>query len=398
MIRGANRFQSFDQLFQRLKEYPKDLDDLYCFLCYDIEPRYAADAAFWLLTTLYTANDIETRRFEPNASYMSYAEDYDLHNEHWLAQRVLESRKGTRERAKQMQQRMHAQSPHFFDFSANRKHGRGGVFSLRAVLDFLCKNDNAIVKDLHQRVKPGKIPELSGVALPILHEISQWVRREDDWIYEDWIYNLTIISHKFLQQGQAAPVFLLLDQLVSLFAKIKLDRRARFPDHPSLTQEGWAFETIYELFERIDHFGGRLLHIFALQNYYFDHGHVARMINEMANILEYDDDARGLLILESLWNARDNTYKLSDDKVQSYDVIEKILSNPLPDGMAGKVHSCRCLCRILELARNHLCSEGEGYYPKLLSNMRIIYSLMKRGADPNAICKAVSGNPNKSHM
>ena len=97
LLHGVRRFENFDQLSERLNEYPRELDRLYWFLYTHIEEVHLADSAFWLLT-LKAASQVESIQStapsycqqglsnlsRPKLWRMSLMESYDSNEVSWL--------------------------------------------------------------------------------------------------------------------------------------------------------------------------------------------------------------------------------------------------------------------------------------------------------------------------
>lgn len=337
LVQGMRRFEKFDRLFSRLQEYPKDLDDLYRFLYLNIEARYASDAAFWLLTVFYarTTTSLETY-------YVSQAEFYDKYDTQWLATRIRGRRTGKSEESRTMQQRIQTQCPHFFDMNKTKIK-----FAHLTILDFLVKNEKAMIQELSLHLAPGKSPRLSDAAISILSDKPKYYRRDLNFrkYFEVCCHTTTVHLYTLLKQGVTDDVILLWEQLKAC-TKFRVDNGSHSTSTLMPTSEGWVRETMLETVDRLHQLEGKMLHAITL--FARIEPHTLCKVQETASILNLDHGEREMLLLEWDCDATDDQiFKIPEGNL-GLKYADFVVSKLFPSGVAW---NCFSLQRLLELTR-----------------------------------------------
>ena len=413
LLRGLHRFETFEQLFTRLKEYPKDLDDLYFFLYRQIETRYAANVAFWMLAVFCEDRGNEIR-YGPkilDTYYMSQAEIYDLRDKYWLAQRLEETRQTVQLQACRTQQRMQAQCPHFFEFEVTPNSVKRISFAHRTILDFLSKNNFAMINELYRRLESGHVPKLSVTAVETLHGLKMLLAPDTNQpstqtLWGTWQYEALPTSYRLLKQGLTLEMFSFWEQIK--YAFIRSSAISWCPKWRSTvpTMKDWTTEYPLETIERVNVLRGRLLHVLALHFPRRPPPDGACMVVEMARSLGCDYHERELLLLELFWSQSIYPYWTEQHKkpVNGTDRHKQTINYPdlFPNGIT---YDCVCLRRVLELIRHDVILFNpnsnlaiETHVTSLGSYVKFTYDLIKHGANPNTMCLSVDIDTDKSHI
>lgn len=411
LMQGVYSYETFDRLFARLQEYPKDLDDLYRFLYANLDPRYTADVAFWLLTIFHKtdlASKDESHKFKyvgdngefsMNTFHMFQAEQYEAWDSHWLVRSMQSKRKGISNEARAMHHRMRAQCPHFFDFSVRQKYRKHVTFSHRTVLDFLCRDENSMIHELSLHLDTRKNPELSYIVVRFLEECRLCL--QPSWgNFTSWCnFMETILSA--MKSGYIGDALLVWDQLKAALISggVKDDRLT--VRHTVPTFEGSTSESFFETIKRVDQLKGRMLHVIVLYWGCFQTGNsheYDEVLNSALN-LDLDERERHLLLVECLpifCNGHSRSF-LSNRPRLTFEHMEHVLLKPFPGRVA---HDRLSLQRILELSREKIYDNRNIFsrLDQLRVGFNIIHLLIRRGANPNTICRSVCNDLDKSNL
>lgn len=387
LICGVHRFEDFNELFHRLKEYPKDLDDLYRFLYDNIETRYARRAAFWLATIYYASSSHSWSSFTFQTPHMVEAEAYDFRDMQWFEKNEPTSylNKFMKNASLLIQHRMQTQALHFFDFGKRGKYVKEITFAHRTIFDFLGKDNEAMLKRLLLHLGPEKSPALSVLATLVLVKIGRNLSSAERRLLLPELL-------KILKQGFADRVFSFWSQLKTYierevrdkrFGVLDLENPARVP-----TFEGWAEETYFETIKRSGNYKGRLLHLAALRMGQGDAKLSLKLMSGMAVNMECDEEEKGLFVAECIVALRNTVDPSTAEKA-----LSSFIRTLFPQGIRNPSIG---LERVLELLRDDCFRKDSVGAPAF--GLIIIRLFIEQGANPDTICKCTYHDENKAHL
>ena len=397
LIRGTHRFETFEELFTRLKEYPPDLDDLYFFLYHQIEPRYVASVAFWMLALFCENQASNNGRFKMDTYYMSQAEIYDLNDEHWLSCRLGTTPGSMCAHAKRLQGRIQSRSPHFFDFEVTSNPVKRVFLAHRTVLDFLRKDSFAMVKELYARLEPRHLPKLSVTAVGTLCRLSTRLVLVKPETPHDWQHDILPLSHTLLKRGLMSQMISFWAQIQKALADFTWGDSSYYTRRPVPTSTGWVEENLFDTARRVGVRSYQFLHVLALSTFTpLISGHI-EMILDIATSISCDCVERELLLLELFW--AQSLYP--GHELEQGETAQTVLRVLFPNGVS---YDCFCLRRILETVRRdiHWFPRTKKrpllkiYWHHLESSLWLIHDLIQYGANPSTTCRPVRIDPDKS--
>ena len=407
LIQGSHYYENFGQLFKRLQEYPKELDDLYHFLYRRIEERHLPDTAFWLLCVLGVTRQKSTygratKRLTTRDIWI--AEQIAAGNDDVIKTMIhLNSAKRSRI-AHETQLRMQAQGRHFFDFGPRSENVKYVTFAHRTVLDFLIRKDRAIVEQLENH-----LPTDSDHVFA--RTVAENIRssRIEDWpnlFKQPEGKEMSVkIATSYIQERGIERICDMWLRLTGLLDSMTIPYGSNTEKILSPTTVGWVIETESAMFHRLEGISpAPLFYLLARRRFESGEADIGKFDSVLSDTapLRLSETQREFLLLLRFFSTGNGMFYL--ERI----AVEKYLASLFPEKVPRQ---SVCLSRLLEWIR---IFEGE-LFAKLnatspwelwmlqpimtTSNiMDVVALLISRGANANLMCKSVANDPDKSHL
>lgn len=413
LIEGSCHCEDFERLFERLQEYPKDLDDLYQFLYSHIEKRYLADTAFWLLTVLYaTQTSAPGSRSKQGSKRCSKPGSWRLQTyDIWTAEQILAmnddvfedliqmSHKDRVRKARETQLRMQSQGRHFFDFGPRSQTLKHVTFAHRTVLDFLTRRNRTIAHQLEENLLPDIVPAFAWTVLKTWCMVRKF-EGQHKWCIDGKLTIPTAVAN-ITELG--------LEKACNAWPRLKklLLMRPTFDMYGSGTRKilspeftGWRIETELDLMHRLERMPYFPLFLSILSRGDIRHSRELDNILQDTTVRRLSEAQRELLLLLRLWSRKTDILFPEMGRLSGY------LSHFFPEGLPRQ---SLCLSRLLEwisifgdkFFTHDLYNKNThflgGYYA-VCNVVKAVNELVSRGADSNSVCKSVTRDTDKSHI
>ena len=394
LLHGARRIENFKQLQDRLHEYPEDLDRLYWFLYESIDQRHLADAANWLLI-INAATKASTKHSErikkgTNTHYfenynnvfvsslwkittkkMHRIQSFSLDDPHWIHGACETDRnskrtpKINRAQAINMQNRMRAQCPHFFDFGPP-KGGTKIVFAHRTVLDFLSRED--MIARFKAHVPCHKDPLLAIIAEGVSRFIGTPLQTLATLI-ADLEFEL---ARKFWKQIQ------------TFFENEHVRLQLKYQKMPTNyrilpTFSGWYFSDEQHKFDEIHRRKEPVADFLAL--YQLETAYVFKYASHAGMTTEEKE----LLMIERCWTGHGYW------SLRTLQIDQPLFSQIFPSGVKYQSIGLRRVLESLQAVQedeSRFCFFGKDkIWPmQLMDTLQLMQLFIANGADPNLVC------------
>ncbi|KAB8338882.1 hypothetical protein FH972_021826 [Carpinus fangiana] len=391
LLHGLRHYENFPQLFSRLKAYPRSLDKLYQYLFASIEEEYAKDVAFWLLVV----NRFPGGRYQPKITLleMSRASMFDAKDISSLNRIVLD-KSSSKSTVELLQKRMETRGRHFFDFVPPKATWRQKrpQFAHRTVMDFLAQP--SIMTELQNLQDEDRDFEVFPIAAKISDILIDAKSNYHDSVKGGFVCvtlggeRLKGYREILVLQGERIPVAIY-DQISFHLQQESLNSAFQPVQYLRPTFGGWVEENNCDLFIRLNKYPQIFMRLVGTAP-------LALQTDEEDRLKEMSLESRTDLILTKshldILSKHGKWTKLIEGEPRAVSVIwqrvlEEVRIITLYAEFSGP---WRYIIDIPGRPRSILCSSWTAEDPTFVENL-ILY-----GANPNANCPNVSGDPGAS--